>query len=212
MTGRRPTATRDRAHEARAEVLRLAHVLGADPDQLAALEAVPPADVRRLREQCADALFQAGHEAFRRAAAVAEKLPGPLVAQLAQRALGAALSARTAAVLDGDRAVDLARRLPPDFLAEIAVHLDLRKLSGVVARVEPERVAGVARELARREEWVVMAALVDHLSDGGLDAALGTLDDEAILATGFLLEDSAAVLRRAGPAHRERLERAIAAR
>lgn len=179
------------ALESRAQVLRLARLLDADPERLSGLEAAGPEALRRLRDQISDALFASGMAGLERAAALGGLLPAPLVSQLAQRALGPQLAARTAALLDADRAIDLAGHLPLAFLAELAVSIDPRRLREVIASLPVERLIEVGDELTRREEWVVMGSVVDHLPDATLEAALDALDDEAVLRVGFVLDNKA---------------------
>jgi hypothetical protein len=173
----------------RTEVLKLARVLRTDPARLAALEPAGAEDVRRLREQIADALFEADRARFERSVALAGYLPAAITAQLAQHVLGAPLGARAAALLDPQRAADLASRLSSDFLADVAVSLDTRKIARLLGTLPADLVADVAAELGRREEWIAMGAIVSHLSPLALDAALAVLDDGALLQTAFMVEE-----------------------
>jgi hypothetical protein len=177
----------------RSEILKLARTLGVEPEELEMLAAAPAADVRALRERVADDLFAADRALFERAAALAGKVPTGLAATLAQHALGAPLAARTAGLLDARQAADFARRLPPEFLADIAQALDLRQVGDVLPEIRPGQIAAVARVLVAREEWVTMGAFVGLLDDRALDAALVELGPEALLRTGFVMEDKDAI-------------------
>jgi len=126
--------------QARAEVLRLARLLDRDPDELAYLEALGPADLRALRRRVTETLYDAHDGALRRLAAAGRLLPGALTATLAQRAFGPLLSARLAGLLDLDRAVDVAGRLPPPFLADVAGEMDPRRASALIASISPELI------------------------------------------------------------------------
>ncbi|QXC59602.1 hypothetical protein KSP35_14555 [Aquihabitans sp. G128] len=181
---------------ARAEVVRLARLLGTEPAELDHLaDALPPEAIRELRDRCVEVLFDAGSERLRGAASAAALLPTPVAASLAQKAMGPVLCALLAGSVDRRRTVDIADRLPPAFLAEVAIHLDPRRVPDVVAAMAPARVAAVTEELTARSEHVTMAQFVDHLTPEALDAALAVVDDDALLRTAFLVDDPARIDR-----------------
>jgi hypothetical protein len=173
----------------RAEILKLARTLGVDPGELEMLAGADAAEVRALRERVSDELFASDRVLFERAAALGSKVPVALAATLAQHALGAQLAARTAGLLDARQAGDFARRLPPEFLADVAQSLDLRQVGDIVPDIRPGQIATVARVLVEREDWVTMGAFVHLLDDRSLDAALEELGPDALLRTGFVMED-----------------------
>ncbi|HEY1593436.1 MAG TPA: hypothetical protein VGF81_16680 [Solirubrobacteraceae bacterium] len=173
----------------RAEVAKLARLLGRDPGELEYLEQVAPDDLATLREQTTEMLFAAHDATFKRLATSSKLLPTGLVSMLAQHAFGPVLSARIAGLLDPRRAVDIAAKLPVDFLADIAVELDPRRASDVIAGMPPEHVLKVTRVLVARGEYVTMGRFVGHLGDGARDAAITDLDDATLLRTAFVLED-----------------------
>jgi hypothetical protein len=175
--------------EVEAEILKLARLLGCGADRLSYLERVPAGDIRALREQTTEMLFTAHEGTLRRLAAASGLLPVSLVASIGQRAFGSMLSARIAGMLEPARAVEIAAKLPTDFLADVAAELDPRRASDVITGMPPRRIAEVTRELARRGEYVTMGRFVGHLGDGALAAALGALDDHALLQTAFVMEE-----------------------
>lgn len=197
------------------ELLRIAHVLRVDPDRLADLSEVPAADLRQLRGQVSDVLLEADRFAFERTVALADHLPAPIAAKLAQVALGPGLASRAAALVSTEKAAAMASRLPADFLAELAVTLDPRRLPVLVKKIPPQRIGEITAELAKRREWVVMEGLVDQLPGPALDAALAALDEEALVEVGVLIEDEdrlAAIHARLDEPRRERVIAEIAAR
>ncbi len=113
--------------QTRAEITKLARLLGREAAELAYLERVAAADLRRLRHGVTELLYDADAAALRRLAAAGRLLPAGLVATIAQRAFGPVLSARLAGLLDLERAVDVAGKLPPEFLADVAGELDPRR-------------------------------------------------------------------------------------
>lgn len=174
---------------AEAEILKLARLLGREPDQLAYLDAVPVADLRAFREQVTETLFTAHEAHLRRLATASRLLPTGLVASLGQSTFGAMLSARIAGLLDVGRAVEIGGRMTTEFLADVAVELDPRRASEVIAGIPPRQIFEITTELARRGEYVTMGRFVGHLSDDALSAALDALDDEALSKTMFVTED-----------------------
>jgi hypothetical protein len=173
----------------KAEVIKLARLLNRDPERLGYLERLDPDDIRRLREQVTDMLFEAHDATLRRLAASSKLLPVGVVAMLGQHAFGPMLSARISGLLDPDRAVEIAAKLPTEFLADIAVELDPRRARNVIAGMPAEQVAAVTRELTRRGEYVTMGRFVGHLGDEALQESVAEIDDATLLRTAFVLEE-----------------------
>jgi len=177
------------ALQARAEILKLARILEREPGELSYLEAIPLADLQQLRDQTTDVLWRANRGTLNRLAAASKLLPSGLTATISQRAFGPLLSARMAGLLEPERAVDVARKLPTPFLTDTAIMLDPRRASAVIALVPPEQVADVTRELVGRGEYVTMGRFVGHLGEEAIQAALGVMDDATLLRVGFVLEE-----------------------
>jgi hypothetical protein len=175
--------------EARAEVMKLARILGRDPDQLAYLERLSLTDLRQLRERVTEVLWSADGGTLKRLATASKLLPAGVSAAISERAFGPLLSARLAALLEPARAVDVAAKLPPPFLADVAIELDPRRASEVIARMPPVKISQVTRELVEREEYVTMGRFVGHLSDESVAAALAETDDGSLLRVAFVLEE-----------------------
>jgi hypothetical protein len=91
--------------EIRAEIIKLARLLGREPEGLEYLEQVPAADLRALREQITDALFSAHGHALGRLAAASKLLPIRVVSAIGERAFGPVLAARIAGLLEPERVV-----------------------------------------------------------------------------------------------------------
>jgi hypothetical protein len=175
--------------EVRAEVLKLARLLGREPSSLAYLEQAEAAALAALREQVTEVLFASGDGVLRRLAQASRLLPVALVAQLAERSFGPVLSARVAGLIDAQRAVEMAGRLPVPFLADIAVELDPRRAREVIAGIPPGQIAAITAELTRRREYVTMGRFVGHLPDAALAAALGEMDSRALLEVALVIEN-----------------------
>jgi hypothetical protein len=166
----------------RAEILKLARLLQRDPDSLSYLESVPEDDLRALRDQVTERLFNAQGQTLSRLAAASKLLPTGLVALLC---------ARVAGLLEPSRAADVAAKLPTPFLADVAIELDPRRANEVIGQIPAARVAEVAGELAARGEYVTLGRFVGHVTPEALTATLKRLSDEDVLRTGFVLEDKA---------------------
>jgi hypothetical protein len=175
--------------QVRAEVLKLARVLERRPEQVDYLEQLPLADLVALRERITEVLWNANGSALNRLASASKLLPSVVSATISERAFGPLLSARLAALLDPERAVDVATKLSPPFLADVAIELDPRRASEVISRIPPRQIAAITRELVRREEYVTMGRFVGHLRDDAIAAALEAMDDRSLLLIGFVLED-----------------------
>jgi hypothetical protein len=173
---------------ARAEVQRLARLLGVEPERIGFLERVAPADLRALRLRVSDVLFDADRSTLQKVAAVGRFLPAPLVATFAEKFFGPVLGARVAGLLGRGRAVDLAKRLPAPFLAELSVALDPRRMPEVLAGIPAGKIVEVARELARRDDYATMASFVPHLPDETLLATTDVVDDAGLLLIGFHMD------------------------
>lgn len=183
--------------ETQAEVLKLARLLDVDPARLDALADVPAGELRRLREGVTDSVFDAGAASLKRVALGARLIPSPLVATIAVKSFGPLLCARAAGAIDPGKAIDVATRLPADFLSDVTVHLDPRRVADIITRVPASLVVPVATELGRRGEYVTMGRFLAYLPDANIVAAMTALDDEALLRTAFVLE------------HKERLDHAL---
>jgi hypothetical protein len=172
-----------------AELRKLAHALDVPPDRLAMLADVPAEDLRTLREQAGEALFQADRHYFTRIAALSKAVPTAVAAKLTEVALPPLLAARTAELLDPSRAAELVTRISPRYLADVSTHLDPARAADVIAAIPADRVAAVGRELARRAEWIVIGGFVAHVASPALAASVREFSGEQLLRVGFVLDD-----------------------
>lgn len=175
--------------ERRGELLRLARVLGVSADELGALDGADVADLRALRHHVADRLLERNREQFSRAVQFGDVVPGALAAKLAQHVMGPVLGGRAAALMAPAKAGDLAGRLPADFLADVACHVDVRHVGPLLVDIDRATLAAAGEHLRRRGEWVVLGAFVGHLDDDVVGGLLGGFDGEALLRSGVVIED-----------------------
>ena len=176
-------------YASRAEILKLARVLDVEAERLEYLARVDADDLRAFREQVTDALFDAHVSVLQRMALAARLLPAPVLAKIAETVFGPLLCARIAGLVDVGRGVDVAKRLQPRFLAEVAADLDPRRASAIISRIPLDTVVAVATELARREDWITLGRFVGHLPDDTVRRCLGVIDDPGLLRIAFVLDD-----------------------
>ncbi|MFD8492821.1 hypothetical protein [Amycolatopsis sp. NPDC059657] len=176
-----------------AEVLKLARLLGDSPDRFAYLNDVGPDDLRKLREQVTDVLFDADLPVLQRMAMATRVIPAPVLAKIGEKVFGPLLCARIAGLVDVSRGVDVAKRLTPRFLADVAVELDPRRASRIIADIPPSTVAKVAAELVGREDWITVGRFVGHLPDGTVKACLTVIDDPALLEIAYVIDDKSRI-------------------
>lgn len=172
-----------------AELRKLAHQLGVDPRRLEFLETVSAEDLRTLRAQIGDYLFETDKHHFTKVAAISRLVPAAVAAKVTEFALPPLIAARTAELLDPHRAADMVGRLSDSYLADVSAAMDPSRAPDVVSRISPEHVSKVGAELARRGEWVVMGSFVSVVSDPALEAAVADLDGEQLLRVGYVLDD-----------------------
>ncbi|HLJ03931.1 MAG TPA: hypothetical protein VKT31_10845 [Solirubrobacteraceae bacterium] len=193
----------------RAEIMKLAQLLELEATELGYLETVAADDLRRLREQITDVIYDSGSHALGRLASASRLLPTSVVALIGEHAFGPMLAARIAGLLDPARAAEVAAKLPTPFLAEVATHLDPRRAAEVLRRMPPDRIAEVARELTAAEEHVTLGRFVGHLPDEAIGLALADMDDLTVLRVAFVLEDTEGADRVLALLDRARLERLL---
>jgi hypothetical protein len=196
----------------RAEIQKLSRLLGAAEGKLDFLHKMELEGIRRLREQATAQIFKSDQAKLQKVAASARLLPAPLIAVIAQKVFGPLLCARTAGLFPVARAIDVAKRLETGFLADVCMELDPRRAREVVAGMPVPQVVEIARELAKREEFVTMGRFVDCLSEPALRAVIADLrSDEVLLRIGFFVEDKRRLGLILSWLPRERLRRLVKA-
>lgn len=172
----------------RAELIKLARVLGSDEAAVAFLAPAGAQAVRMLQEQVSATLFDEYRGALQRLADASRLLPASLVAKMSELVFGPMLSARVAALMPPERAVEIAGKLRTTFLADVCVHIDPRNASDLLAGIPTKIVVDVARLLLQRREYVTMGRFVDDLPDAAIRAVMADLTDEALVQIGFFVE------------------------
>jgi hypothetical protein len=179
----------------RAELVKLAQVLGTTTDEVAFAAVLPHEDIRRVRERVVATLYDEHRHAFQRVAAITRVLPTSVNVRIALRAFPPLLAARVAGEMHPDRAAELADRMPVDYLAEACVHLDPRRAAPFVQRLRPDRALGVVTELVVRGEYITLGRLLDTATERVIRDVAATVSAEALLHIGFYAESGAQLTR-----------------
>lgn len=172
-----------------AELDKLAHQLSVDPAELGFLADVPLTDLRELRAQVGEMLFQADRHHFTRMAALVKAVPLAVAAKVTVLAVPPLLAARTSELFEPAKAVEMVARLPLDYLADVSAVMDPSRSPEVIAAMPASTVSVVGAELAARGEWVVMGAFVSYVSAPALRATVLKLTGAQLLRISFVLDD-----------------------
>lgn len=175
---------------AHAEIVRLATALGVEPDEVGYLAALEPEVLRQLCERTIDVLHDSARDGFRRVATAAKVIPAPLAASVAERALGPVSCALIAGAVDRSKAVDIARRLRPEFLAAVAVHADPRRVGDLVAALPEPRIVRAAVVLVSEGHHVTAGRLAGSLKMTAVHAVVEEIHDHDVLRTAFFVDDA----------------------
>ena len=171
-----------------AELVKLGRLLSESPERFHYLERLEAGQLRELRELATDVHYDSDQDRFKRIAFASMLLPAGLTALIARKAFGALLCARIAGLLQTDHAIALAGHMPTDFLADLAVELDPRRASAIIAGMPAAQIADVAEVLAARREFVAMGRFVGHMTDEAITQCLDVIDEASLLRISYVLE------------------------
>ena len=175
--------------ERSAEIVKLARLLDVPTGELDFLDELPAAVLREFRSSATDLLFERDAAQLHRVAASSRLVPIPLAAKVAQLAFGPLLCAAVSGLLEPDRAVRTAVRMPTRFLADVAAAMDPRRAAAVIAAMPATVVTDVGVDLVARGDHVTTGRFVGFLPRTSLEPALGAFDDADLLRIAFVLED-----------------------
>jgi hypothetical protein len=177
---------------AKAEVLKLARLLGTDEKEFAFLAECDALAIRALREQMTAQLYDDGKALLQKVAAATKLTPTAISAVIAEKALGPLLCARVASLVGAEKAIDISKKLSPAFLAETCLHLDPRRTADIIRGTPVEMVVAVSKILQAKKEFVTMARFVDALTPEAIKAVINaTPDEEPLLRTAVFAENPA---------------------
>ena len=177
----------------RIEVAKLARELDVAESELSYLADASASDLRELRRVTGAALF-GRHEARAKLLASANGiLPMAVAAKISERALGAALSARVAGVMEPEAAARLAGHLSPGFLVDLAARLDPTRVGPIVAQLPEDTVLDVARRLLAAKDMVTLARFVAVVDPAIVAQVAERADSTELLQMVLYTEDGAAL-------------------
>ena len=172
----------------RAEIAHLARELGTDEDALAFLEDRPAADVRALKADVARVLADDHRSVFAAMARAAKLLPTPILAPIAERAVGPMLCSKIAAELDPAFARKVVGAFSVPFLADLCRTLDAHAAGDVIAAIPSKRAVPVGFELLARRDLDTLAKFVDVVTPEAIPPVLEALDEDALLRIAVVAE------------------------
>ena len=162
-----------------AELEKLARMLDIPADKMDPLLLdLPFAQLREIRRAISERTFQLDETPFRRLARLANLIPTWLLLWLAQARFGALISARVASLMSARRAARAAERMPPEFLADVAIKLDPRYARDILVQISSAQIVAVVHVMIQREEFMTMGRFVDYLADDTIQAVIDSFEDE----------------------------------
>lgn len=174
----------------RAELTKLARLLGEPEHTLDWLATLDAKAIRALRERTTAVLFDSDRKRFLGLARASGLLPVPLLVKLVENVLSPFLCARVAGLMPAERAIAIASKLKTPFLVEATIEIDPRSAADLVAGMPVARIVEVAVALAERREFVTMGRFLDSITEDAMRAVLRAIDDdEALLSIAFFAED-----------------------
>lgn len=173
-----------------AETVKLARLLHTSPDALSCVADLDADALLALRLSCARQLLDKHQALFSRIAAASKLLPVALVAFIAQRSIGPLLCARIAGAMSTRRSIEIAKHLPPAFMASSAIHLDAERARELTAALPISHVIAVTHELIAQKEFITLGDLVGTLPMSIISPVLQQIDNgEALLRSAFFVQD-----------------------
>ncbi|MFT4049639.1 MAG: hypothetical protein QM648_07345 [Solirubrobacterales bacterium] len=174
--------------DSRAELLRIANLMGVAPEQIEFLGRLSAESLLEFRRQLIDIFFEE-NPALKRFAKVANVLPSAVIAKLTVDAIGPIIAARVVGEVDTKAAVGVLKRVPISFIVDTAVQADPRRVIPLFAESPRQIAKDTADELIRRKEYVAIGQLIAYVEDDVMEHALGTASDLDVLYSSFLIED-----------------------
>lgn len=192
--------------ETRAELDKLGHLLEVPVADLAGMASGGSVNLRRLRQRIHQRVFDDRRERFQRLEKLTRVLPQTAVAKFAVSAFGPRLSGRLVGEMNSLRAVKIAERLDPTFLADVALHVDPPKVHDIIARLPAELIRDAALTLVERKEYIVLGRFADALSELAIQAVVAAVDDDAaLLHIAFYMEHKEQLTRFVNMIDRDRM-------
>ncbi len=176
------------APESRAEVLRIANLIGVGEADIEFLDQLSAEALYEFRQQLIGVYFEENPR-LRSFAKVANILPSALIAKITVDAIGPTIAARVVGEVDPKTAISVLKRVPVDFIVDTAIQADPRRIIPLFELSPTEISKAVADELLRRKEYVAIGLMIGFVEDEVMDYALQNASDMDILLSSFMVED-----------------------
>jgi len=160
---------------------RIARLLDAPAEDLAFLERLEVHSLRTLHDQIIEVIFDPDAGRLGTLQAAARMLPPPITAKVAERALGPVLAGRLAGSIDDGTAAAIARRMPPEFLADVAGQVHPGRVEAVVGRLQARQVEAATDVLISRDDLLVLGRFAGMIPVDTLQSIVGRMDAGTIL-------------------------------
>ena len=177
------------------ELVKLAHDLGVDLEDVEFLGSLTEGDLSRLRGAVNHALFAPHETRFARMAGMGRHVPLALAAKGAQLALGPLIAARVAAVTDPELAVRLVGHLDVGFLARMTPYIDPAKVAGIVARLPRDVVVATGEKVLEARDYIPLGRFVAHVDVDTAVEVARTAPPEDLLQIAIYTDDRDALGR-----------------
>lgn len=196
--------------ETRAEIERLKSSLDLSAETLCELEKLGAGAIHQLRHSITEQVFGYKREGFESLAGLVRFLPAGYLAKLAVSAFGARLCGRLVSCMNPISAAAIAKRLPPEFLADASAHADPRRVREVIRLLPAAVVRDSTLVLVKRQAYGVMARFADALSPSAIRAIVKAVDDdETLLKIAFLMEDKSQISKMIQMIDNDRIARIV---
>ena len=184
------------ALRAELEVARLAHELGASPDDLSGLTPLPAAEIAHLRRQLSAGLVAHHAHVFDVLASASALVPARLAALATRTVIGPTLAGRLAGSMSGDRTAAILRHLDAAFVAACCRTLSADAAAALLPAIDDDRVAATTAALVASADHATLGRLVAAVDDERLPAVLAVVDRPAdLLLAGAAADEDAALDR-----------------
>jgi len=175
----------------RAEIIKLARLCRVDDASLAWLGKLDAPLIRALREQATAAMFDADRKRFHNMATASRLLPIPILVLIIEKVIGPLICARVCGLVPAARAIEIAEKLKLPFLVDACIELDPRSAEALIAGFPKHLIVGIARELAKRGEYVTMGRFIDLIALDAIRPVVDAISDDAkLLHIAFFAEST----------------------
>ena len=175
--------------DTRAELTKLARVLGVDVEALAFLEPIGWQELREFRNLVSDQLFATAESRLKNLAAAAKLVPNPVIIKLAPQYFEPRMAAGLASLMDEDKALKLVPKLPPNLMAQTVPFIDPRRVGPLIGKIPVEVTRRLAPLMLEAKEYIAFGQLIDVVTREQLQGFLPMVDDVALLKIAEVTEN-----------------------